>query len=109
MNKTLKTYNREVHIFYENAENVFEYLTSKYSIKNIYDKYIGTNNFTIEVIGHTDRSGSEQYNITLSKLRANSVKKYLKSLGIMEERISTFYFGEKKPKIITKDGIKEKS
>ena len=80
----------------------------KYSIKKIYDNYIGTNNFTIEVIGHTDRSGSEQYNITLSKLRANSVKKYLKSLGIMEERISTFYFGEKKPKIITKDGIKEK-
>ena len=80
----------------------------KYSIKNIYDNYIGTNNFTIEVIGHTDRSGSEQYNVTLSKLRANSVKKYLKSLGIMEERISTFYFGEKKPKIITKDGIKEK-
>ena len=80
----------------------------KYSIKKIYDNYLGTNNFTIEVIGHTDRSGSEQYNITLSKLRANSVKKYLKSLGIMEERISTFYFGEKKPKIITKDGIKEK-
>ena len=80
----------------------------KYSIKKIYDNYIGINNFTIEVIGHTDRSGSEQYNITLSKLRANSVKKYLKSLGIMEERISTFYFGEKKPKIITKDGIKEK-
>ena len=80
----------------------------KYSIKKIYDNYIGTNNFTIEVIGHTDRSGSEQYNITLSKLRANSVKKYLKSLGIMEERINTFYFGEKKPKIITKDGIKEK-
>ena len=80
----------------------------KNSIKKIYDNYIGTNNFTIEVIGHTDRSGSEQYNITLSKLRANSVKKYLKSLGIMEERISTFYFGEKKPKIITKDGIKEK-
>ena len=80
----------------------------KYSIKKIYDNYLGTNNFTIEVIGHTDRSGSEQYNITLSKLRANSVKKYLKSLGIIEERISTFYFGEKKPKIITKDGIKEK-
>ena len=81
----------------------------KYSIKTIYDNYIGNNNFTIEVIGHTDRSGSEQYNITLSKLRANSVKKYLRSLGIVEESISTFYFGEKKPKILTKDGIKEKT
>ena len=91
------------------AHNIYKLNNDiKYSIKKIYDNYIGTNNFTIEVIGHTDRSGSEQYNITLSKLRANSVKKYLKSLGIMEERISTFYFGEKKPKIITKDGIKEK-
>ena len=91
------------------AHNIYKLNNDiKYSIKNIYDNYLGDNNFTIEVIGHTDRSGSEQYNITLSKLRANSVKKYLKSLGIVEESISTFYFGEKKPKIITKDGIKEK-
>ena len=45
MNKTLKTYNREVHIFYENAENVFKYLTSKYSIKNVFSfQESGTNN-----------------------------------------------------------------
>ena len=37
------------------------------------------------------------------------MKKYLRSLGIVEESISTFYFGEKKPKILTKDGIKEKT
>jgi OOP family OmpA-OmpF porin len=92
------------------AHNVYKLNNDiKYSIKTIYDNYIGNNNFTIEVIGHTDRSGSEQYNITLSKLRANSVKKYLRSLGIVEESISTFYFGEKKPKILTKDGIKEKT
>ena len=91
------------------AHNIYKLNNDiKYSIKKIYNNYIGDKNFTIEVIGHTDRSGSEQYNITLSKLRANSVKKYLKSLGIVEESISTFYFGEKKPKIITKDGIKEK-
>ena len=91
------------------AHNIYKLNNDiKYSIKNIYNNYIGDNNFTIEVIGHTDRSGSEQYNITLSKLRANSVKKYLKSLGILEDSISTFYFGETKPKILTKDGIKEK-
>ena len=91
------------------AHNIYKLNNDiKYSIKNIYDNYLGDNNFTIEVIGHTDRSGSEQYNITLSKLRANSVKKYLKSLGIVEDSISTFYFGETKPKILTKDGIKEK-
>ena len=91
------------------AHNIYKLNNDiKYSIKNIYNNYIGDNNFTIEVIGHTDRSGSEQYNITLSKLRANSVKKYLKSLGIVEDSISTFYFGETKPKILTKDGIKEK-
>ena len=91
------------------AHNIYKLNNDiKYSIKKIYNNYIGDNNFTIEVIGHTDRSGSEQYNITLSKLRANSVKKYLKSLGIVEDSISTFYFGETKPKILTKDGIKEK-
>ena len=45
MNKTLKTYNREVHVFYENAKNVFKYLTSKYSVKNVFSyQESGTNN-----------------------------------------------------------------
>ena len=80
----------------------------KSSIKKIYTNYMKNHKLFIEVIGHTDRSGTDKYNILLSKLRANEVKKYLLSLGILEDNINTFYFGEKKPKIITKDGVREK-
>ena len=80
----------------------------KSSIKNIYTNYMENHKLFIELIGHTDRSGTDKYNILLSKLRANEVKKYLLSLGILEDNINTFYFGEKKPKIITKDGVREK-
>ena len=45
MNKILKTHNREVHIFHANADTVFEYLTLKYSIQNIFSyQETGTNN-----------------------------------------------------------------
>jgi len=81
---------------------------TKNVINNIYNKYLFNKEILIEVIGHTDRSGSENYNIILSKLRANSVKKYLLSKGISEFNIGVYYFGEKKPKIATKDGVKEK-
>ena len=45
MNKILKTHNREVHIFHANADTVFEYLTLKYNIQNIFSyQETGTNN-----------------------------------------------------------------
>ena len=78
------------------------------TLKDIKNNYEITNNFLVEVIGHTDRSGSDEYNILLSKLRANEVKKYLLSLGINENNITSYYYGESKLKIITKDGIREK-
>lgn len=78
------------------------------TLKDIKNNYEITNNFLVEVIGHTDRSGSDEYNILLSKLRANEVKKYLLSLGINENNITSYYYGENKLKIITKDGIREK-
>ena len=81
---------------------------TKNEINNIYNKYLFNKEILIEVIGHTDRSGSNKYNIILSKLRAYSVKKYLLSKGISEFNIGTYYFGENKPKIATKDGVKEK-
>ena len=80
----------------------------KNTIKDIQYNYKIENNLIIEVVGHTDRSGSSEYNILLSKLRANEVKKYLIKLGIKNENISSYYFGESKPKIITEDGVKEK-
>lgn len=51
----------------------------------------------IEIGGHTDSQGSDDYNLKLSKARAESVKKYLVSKGIAADRIETQGYGETKP------------
>lgn len=51
----------------------------------------------INVIGHTDRIGSEQYNQTLSLRRAKSVKAHLVSRGIRPELIKGYGEGEANP------------
>jgi OmpA-OmpF porin, OOP family len=60
----------------------------------------------IKISGHTDNSGSDRYNQTLSERRAQSVKNYLISQGISEGRIQTKGYGKSKP-IVT--GTNEKS
>ncbi|MES2619040.1 MAG: OmpA family protein [Bacteroidota bacterium] len=52
----------------------------------------------IEVQGHTDNTGSDSYNKTLSKQRATAVSNYLTSKGIKTDRINIKGFGENAPK-----------
>lgn len=56
-----------------------------------YDKTI------IEVAGHTDSSGSDQYNQALSERRAQSVAGYLSSHGVKSQRLITIGAGEGHP------------
>lgn len=51
----------------------------------------------ILVEGHTDSAGSDEYNMGLSKLRAESVTNYLISQGIDNSRFTTKWFGETQP------------
>jgi outer membrane protein OmpA-like peptidoglycan-associated protein len=62
---------------------------------NIFQKYPKTN---IIVEGHTDSTGSEAYNMDLSKKRAQSVTDYLAANGISNSRIETNWYGEEQPK-----------
>lgn len=52
---------------------------------------------TIEIAGHTDATGPENYNMDLSKRRALAVQKYILGKGVDKERVSLAYFGETKP------------
>jgi OmpA-OmpF porin, OOP family len=54
-------------------------------------------NYTISVSGHTDNTGTEQSNQTLSENRAKAVKEYLSSKGIKPERITVIGYGSSKP------------
>ncbi len=51
----------------------------------------------IEISGHTDATGPEQYNLVLSERRAASVVQYLLDKGIDKNRISVVFYGETKP------------
>lgn len=64
-------------------------------------------NVTIEMASHTDRKGSDEYNIKLSSRRAKSVIDYLISVGIEPERLQSQGYGESRPKTITKKLARE--
>jgi OOP family OmpA-OmpF porin len=51
----------------------------------------------IRLSGHTDDTGTHEYNTILSGNRAESAAAYLISKGIDQHRISTFGYGETKP------------
>jgi peptidoglycan-associated lipoprotein len=51
----------------------------------------------IQVEGHCDERGTNEYNLALGERRANAAKKYLVSLGISTDRISSISYGEEKP------------
>jgi outer membrane protein OmpA-like peptidoglycan-associated protein len=56
-----------------------------------YDKTV------VEVAGHTDSSGSDQYNQALSERRAQAVAGYLSSHGVKTQRLITIGAGEGHP------------
>jgi len=54
-------------------------------------------NVKIQIEGHCDERGTTEYNVALGERRANSTKRYLLSLGISTDRLSTISYGEEKP------------
>jgi outer membrane protein OmpA-like peptidoglycan-associated protein len=69
----------------------------------ILNKYPDTN---LEIQGHTDNAGTDEYNEGLSIRRANGVAKYLTAHGISSSRLTLKGFGERVPKYSndTEDG-----
>jgi len=55
-------------------------------------------NVHIEIQGHTDSIGTEEYNLWLGQVRAESVRNYLYTQhGVSLHHMSTFSYGESKP------------
>lgn len=83
-------------IYFETASAKLK-LISNSSLDDLADilKRNETVNLTIE--GHTDTDGEDAYNMNLSQKRTESVKEYLISKGIAENRITAIGYGETKP------------
>ncbi len=85
------------------GDYLFEYdkdsLTTKaqHALENVlalYRQYDGTK---ISITGHTDSKGSDDYNLDLSKRRANAVKQWFIEHNISGTVLSTQGYGETKP------------
>jgi peptidoglycan-associated lipoprotein len=73
----------------DNARNTLESLITQLKADN--------RNVFIEVQGHTDSLGTEDYNMKLGQERSDAVRRYLSENGIPLHRISTISYGETRP------------
>ncbi len=64
---------------------------------------------SVKISGHTDNTGSEVHNLTLSKRRADVVAEYLVNNGVDINRVETFGLGSAKPLVVntTDEGRKK--
>ena len=69
---------------YPDLERVIELLKENEAMKMRFD-------------GHTDDQGGDDYNLALSKKRAEAVKAYIVNGGINASRVSSEGYGESKP------------
>jgi peptidoglycan-associated lipoprotein len=53
--------------------------------------------YSVNIEGHCDERGTNEYNLALGERRADAAKKYLTSLGISADRITTISYGEERP------------
>lgn len=54
-------------------------------------------NATLEIEGHCDSRGTEEYNMALGSRRATSVREFLSDLGVSYNRLYIISFGEEQP------------
>ncbi len=51
----------------------------------------------VQIEGHCDERGSNEYNVSLGDLRANAILKFFTAYGIKADRLNSISYGEEKP------------
>ena len=84
------------NIFFDTAEN--ELLPRSYvELKKLLELMQKRPNMKIEIRGHTDNIGDQEYNLSLSTRRAAAVVSYLNKYGIHPDRTKFKGFGSQRP------------
>ena len=84
---------------YFDFDKFFLRLESKEVLNKIFEYMSKNKDVQIEISGHTDWFGSDDYNMKLSKKRSKSAFDYLKSKGIEDSRLTMKWFGESQPAV----------
>lgn len=85
---------RNIYFDFDKSELLQE---SNEELNRIYSILVQFPNMEIEIIGHTDNQGSDNYNKILSEARAKAVLEYLYIKGIALSRMSYVGLGSKYP------------
>jgi OOP family OmpA-OmpF porin len=72
-------------------------LSSKGGLEAIIDLTTNNENVIVEIAAHTDDVGQENDNLRLSKARANVVRDYLISRGVLSQQLIAKGYGETQP------------
>ncbi len=92
---------RRVEIVFEDVHFDFDRFNLRPDALKILDdavsKLMQNPNVRVTIEGHCDSIGTSEYNLALGERRANSVRDYLTTRGIMNTRLSTVSYGEDRP------------
>ena len=97
--KPLVNSNIDLNPIYFDFDKFFLRLNSEEILDKIYDYMASNPDFSLEIVGHTDWMGTEDYNMQLSKKRALSAFNYLKKKGVSENDLVIKWYGESQPKV----------
>jgi outer membrane protein OmpA-like peptidoglycan-associated protein len=80
---------------------------SKSHIPEVLSLFNNREFYEICIIGHTDTTGSDEYNMKLSSDRAKTVRDTLFSRGIRSDQMELRYHGKRDPLVPTGDNVME--
>ena len=96
-NSIVVTFDENSGVYFDtNKSNIN--IKSKATLDKLAKVFIDFPDTNILVVGHTDSSGKDDYNLILSEKRAKAVTSYLVSDGIASLRFETLWYGETQPK-----------
>jgi outer membrane protein OmpA-like peptidoglycan-associated protein len=82
--------------FYTNSDTLVP--SSANDLQQLAEYLIKNDSLSATIYGHTDNVGNPASNLQLSQRRAESVKRFLTSLGVQESRLKAIGMGDKEPK-----------
>lgn len=94
------TQNEEAVVSFQNIQFEFDssvLKTESYSILDRLSSDLRSSGSNVTLEGHASAEGSDDYNMQLSKDRANSVKTYLVNSGVAADKVNTQGYGEERP------------
>ena len=91
-----KTVIKELNVYFDSDESNISTTEQEKFDKFMADIKKQGASVTFIVVGNTDRDGSLDYNLILSKKRAETLMRKIVDAGYLEQKVTVYYYGEDK-------------